>query len=78
MQVQKSSLEDHIKDQEKKVNDHLNDLNKATEEIKKLELDLSCLRAKTEEKEEEMLALNTEKGNLQDEVIRMFVACSNV
>ena len=68
LQVQKSSLEDHIKDQQKKGDSQLNDLRKAREQIKELELELSTLRDKTEEKEGEMSALNTEKENLQDEV----------
>ena len=68
MEVQKSSLEDHIKDQEKRGESQLNDLKKTKEMLKEREGELSEMKYKVMEKEEEMSALHTEKENLQDEV----------
>ena len=69
MQGQKSRLEDHIKDQEKIAESQLNDLNKVREQARDLERQLTDAKDKMVEKEEELSALNTEKENLQEEVI---------
>ena len=69
MQGQKSCLEDHIKDQEKIAQSQLNDLNKVREQVRDLERQLTDAKDKMVEKEEELSALNTEKENLQEEVI---------